>query len=102
MMMSKPTTTRCFSELTLRLAAAACLLLPVATSATAAQEPPSPERQVANAYGFEAWPRVQRLDFTFHVQLPGRDEPIARQWSWLPREQAAILQLAAHPVPETN
>ncbi|NHF60796.1 hypothetical protein FK220_015685 [Flavobacteriaceae bacterium TP-CH-4] len=47
-----------------------------------AQEPPIPEK-IANANGFENWPKVKEIKFTFNVD---RDTThFERSWIWNPR-----------------
>ncbi|BAM05166.1 hypothetical protein [Phycisphaera mikurensis] len=59
--------------------------LPLTASAqeSAASASASPAEALAAAYGFEHWSRIDRVDFTFHVELPG-GETVDRVWSWAP------------------
>ena len=41
---------------------------------------------IADANGLEGWHKIERLDFTFNVDAPNRDKPLARQWSWWPKQ----------------
>ncbi len=45
----------------------------------------SPATPIAERYGLSGWDQIEQLEFTFNVQLPNRDKPIVRQWSWSPR-----------------
>lgn len=57
-------------------------------------EPDAPERravQLAEKYGFAAWPTVDQIAFTFHAVVPGRPEPIVRRWEWSPKTGAVTL-----------
>ncbi|MEM1026598.1 MAG: hypothetical protein AAGJ38_00780 [Planctomycetota bacterium] len=48
-------------------------------------DPASSAVELAERYGLEAWDAVERIDFTFKVELPdGR--VIERPWSWSPPE----------------
>ncbi len=66
----------------------------IPTSPTDSAAPPPPPltdqstdanflaQKLADRYGFQAWPEIQIITFTFNVQLPGRDQLIARSWEW--------------------
>ncbi len=45
----------------------------------------TPALRIANAYGFAGWEQVSRIEFTFNVKVPGREEPVVRRWSWSPK-----------------
>ena len=51
----------------------------------------TPAKAIATAYGIDGWRKIQRLDFTFNVDLPNRDEPMSRQWSWWPHKGEVML-----------
>jgi hypothetical protein len=47
--------------------------------------------KVAKAYGIEQWDQIERLDFTFKVKLPNKDETVSRQWTWWPKQSKVTL-----------
>ncbi|MEM7624379.1 MAG: hypothetical protein AAF333_01990 [Planctomycetota bacterium] len=59
------------------LAAVAVIL---SVGATRAEE--SAGAELAERYGLPGWGQIDRIDFEFHAELPGRDKPISRYWSW--------------------
>lgn len=67
------------------LAGMLVLSLALAAGCNAPSLEQHPAERVADAYRIDGWDRIERLDFTFNVQSPGRDEPTVRQWSWHPR-----------------
>lgn len=43
--------------------------------------------QLAEAYGLSGWSQIAQIEYTFNVELPNRDEPIARRWIWSPGQR---------------
>lgn len=77
--------------------AAAAVLAPLAAAQVVPAESPavgaaedamslrqSPGLQIANAYGLPHWGQIDRIEWTFNAQLPGRDTAITRRWTWQP------------------
>ncbi|MEM1098806.1 MAG: hypothetical protein AAGH92_08450 [Planctomycetota bacterium] len=61
------------------------VLFSVPNSVVAEEALASPGAELAERYGLSAWDDVDRVDFTFRVELPdGR--VIERPWSWAPKE----------------
>jgi len=89
---------------------AVLLTLAVTTSAgppatqPAATQPAAPSiaRPVAEAYGIDGWEKIQRLDFTFNVDLPGRDKTVTRQWSWFPKDNTIKHHLNGQSIGISN
>ena len=52
----------------------------------------SPAESIASAYGVEHWDRIDRVDFTFHVELPG-GKVVDRDWSWEPEGSGGRVTL---------
>ncbi len=44
---------------------------------------------IADAYGIQAWPSVQRVTFTFNAQLPNKT--VTRHWVWEPQTNQVTL-----------
>ncbi|MEM9752069.1 MAG: hypothetical protein AAF916_01650 [Planctomycetota bacterium] len=62
-----------------------CSLLGGPNSAVAEESGVSPAAELAERYGLAAWGHVERVDFTFRVELPdGR--VIEGPWSWTPKD----------------
>ena len=53
--------------------------------------PASTADSVAAAHGFADWPDVERLDFTFAVDVSDTNR-VRRKWSWFPRRDSVVLQ----------
>ncbi len=66
-----------------------CLVVALAAVPAAAE---TPAEEVASAYGIEHWDRIDRVDFTFAVELPGGKE-VARRWSWEPERDGGTVTL---------
>jgi hypothetical protein len=63
--------------------AAACLLLVAGYAPLAPAMTVVPTGQmIAERYGIDGWDQIQQIEFTFNVQLPGRDGVVTRQWRW--------------------
>ncbi|QTY27281.1 hypothetical protein [Flavobacterium sp. CS20] len=45
--------------------------------------------KIADAYGFEHWPKVEKVEFSFVAKL-GKEETI-RHWIWYPKKEQVIL-----------
>jgi len=77
-------------------AIATVLACALSTSAAPAATQPATQRadadngsiahSIAAAYGIDGWDKIKRLDFTFNVDTPNRDEPMSRQWTWWPKQ----------------
>ena len=67
---------------------AMAMLLMIVGGALAAPpgEANAPARALAEAYGIEGWGNIERIDFTFNVDLPGKDETVSRAWTWWPKQ----------------
>ena len=83
--------------------AALMLVMALASPAALAEESAtnnaaSPAQTVAQAYNIDGWEQIERIDFTFNVQSPGRDEPVVRQWSWWPKQGKVRLNREGGPV----
>jgi len=48
-------------------------------------------QHIAQAYGLDNWDQIQRLDFTFKVELPNKAQAVSRQWSWWPKQSKVTL-----------
>ncbi|MEL7088044.1 MAG: hypothetical protein AAGL98_06325, partial [Planctomycetota bacterium] len=57
------------------------LILVGATAGSHAEEL-EPGAALAERYGWSGWDQIEQIDFTFNVQLPGKDEPVVRRWEW--------------------
>lgn len=77
---------RTCSSLSCRLLAAAALAALTACKRgqpiDPAPPPPAQARAVADAYGYAAWPNIERLDFTFNQTGPTGQ--LQRRWTWEP------------------
>lgn len=76
--------------ITLALLATAGTATAQGSAAAELQTQPAPT--IAQAYGIDGWSQIERIDFTFNVQRPGRAEPMSRQWSWWPNDTAVRLE----------
>ncbi len=54
-----------------------------------AQDASTTAQAVAQAYGIDSWPTVERVAFTFNVDAPGKK--VTRAWLWEPREERVTL-----------
>ena len=60
--------------------------------ASASEVPVDPAHQVASAYGIANWDRIDRVDFTFHVEMAG-GKVVDRAWSWEPERDGGTVTL---------
>ncbi len=81
------------------------LFMALPLSMTSAQthdqdKPADPAQTVAQAYKIGGWDQIERIDFTFMAQSPGRDKPTShRQWSWWPKQgKVTLTQPGQEPV----
>jgi hypothetical protein len=68
------------------LTVAGLLTLNGASKAAPAGEGNGPAMRLAKAYGIDQWDQIEKLQFTFNVDLPNKDQTITRQWSWWPKQ----------------
>ena len=57
-------------------------VLALATTAQAQDRPPI-FQQMFKAYGFESFGQVEKIRYTFHLEVPGRS--LSRSWEWEPK-----------------
>ena len=65
------------------LESALCLGLALSSACVTSSPAERVAADVANAYGAESFDEVTLLEYTFHVQLPGRE--VTRSWRWEPK-----------------
>lgn len=53
----------------------------------------SAAQTLAAAYGIDSWSRIDRVDFTFHVQRPD-GQTVERAWSWEPERDGGTVTFA--------
>ena len=55
----------------------------VLAAASHAQERPPIFQQMFKAYGFKSFGQVEKIRYTFHLELPGLN--LVRSWEWEPK-----------------
>ena len=66
----------------IRLLAFTVLVL-VSAAISRAQERPPVAEQMAKTYGLDSFGQIEKIRYTFHLELPG--VKIARTWEWEPK-----------------
>jgi hypothetical protein len=75
-----------------------CLTLIASLALLTACQPPAPTpttqpshqaQPIADAYGFQGWDTVERIDFTYHEDAVGRQ--VQRRWTWEPKTDWVTL-----------
>lgn len=68
------------------------LLAVIYTVPAAFAQTPDPGAALAQRYGLSFWDQIEQIEYTFNVQLPGRDKPVVRSWQWNPGPEPKVVR----------